>query len=195
MQTNTRVQEHPQQQTAATRHGLLSPLVIALGTVLVLQLVAALALGLGGRTMEPAGSQGPLVVFDPDQVTGIRIQASESEPVLVTRTETGWIIPSLQDLPAAEHKVTGLLSKLEGLETGLREQVVQAATRFQHVLSDNARALFAVREANDRLFKAVVRAVEDKRNEARGYAAGGSFAPLAGAVAAEPVSLSVDQRL
>ena len=84
---------------------------------------------------------------------------------------------------------------LEGLEAGLREQVVQAATRFQHVLSDNARALFAVREANDRLFKAVVRAVEDKRNEARGYAAGGSFAPLAGAVAAEPVSLSVDQRL
>ena len=40
-----------------------------------------------------------------------------------------------------------------------------------------------------------MRAVEDKRNEARGYAAGGSFAPLAGAVAAEPVSLSVDQRL
>ena len=102
-------------------------------------------------------------------------------------------------LTAAYEAMIGELRRnpklLEGLEARLRDQVVEAATGFQQVLTDNARALFAVREANDRLFKAVVRAVEDKRNEARGYAAGGKFAPLAGAVTAEPVSLSVDQRL
>jgi len=97
----------------------LSPTVITLGALLALQLLVALVLEIGGRGMEPAGSQGPLLAFDRDKVTGIRIQAPDGEPVLVTKTEGHWIIPSLGDLPAAEHKVTGLLSKLADLKKGL----------------------------------------------------------------------------
>ena len=101
------------------RAALRSPLVFGLGALLVLQLLLALILGFTGRDLEPAGSQGPLIRFDPEQVTGIRIQAADGEPVLVSKTEDGWVIPSLEDLPAAEHKVTGLLTKLEGLRKGL----------------------------------------------------------------------------
>ncbi|MCG6860363.1 MAG: DUF4340 domain-containing protein [Chromatiaceae bacterium] len=98
---------------------LLSPAVIALGALLALQLLAALVMGLRGTGLEPAGSQGSLLTFDREKVTGIRIQSSDGEPVLVTKTEGGWIIPSLRDLPAAEQKVTALLSKLAGLQKGL----------------------------------------------------------------------------
>ena len=65
------------------------------------------------------GDRGPLLAFDRDRVTGIRIEVPDAEPVLVAKTDNGWVIPALGDLPAAEHKVTELLSKLEGLEKGL----------------------------------------------------------------------------
>ena len=111
----------PTRSTPTTdwRVALRSPLVAGLGALLALQLLLALVLGFTGRDLEPAGSQGPLVTFDPEQVTGIRIQTTDGEPVLVSKTEDGWTIPSLGDLPAAEHKVTGLLTKLEGLQKGL----------------------------------------------------------------------------
>lgn len=109
-----------------------SPLVPALGALLVLQLLAALALGLGGRDMEPATSGGPLVDFERDRVTGIRIQVQDAEPALVVKTQNGWIIPALGDLPAAERKVTELLSKVEGLEKGLPVATsAQALKRFK----------------------------------------------------------------
>lgn len=79
--------------------------------------------------MGPAESQGPLLDFDPEQVTGIRIQSLDGEPVLVTKTQDGWIIPALKDLPAAKHKVTGLLAKLEGLQKGLPVATSAAALK------------------------------------------------------------------
>lgn len=92
-------------------------------------------------------------------------------------------------------EIRGNPALLEGLDPALKEQVVRAAGRFQAVLSENARALYAVKEANDRLFKAVVRAVEEKRNESRAYASSGSFAPHARLASADTVSMAVDQRL
>jgi hypothetical protein len=97
----------------------LSPLVIGLAALLALQLLLAFGLELRGKDMTPAASQGPLLAFNPEKVTALRVQSAEGEPVLVKKTEKGWIIPSLGDLPAAEHKVTGLLTKLEGLQKGL----------------------------------------------------------------------------
>ena len=84
---------------------------------------------------------------------------------------------------------------LDDLDPALKEQVVRAAGRFQEVLGENARALFAVKEANDRLFKAVVRALEEKRNESRSYAASGSFTPHARLSSADRLSLALDQSL
>lgn len=106
-------------RTAAGWRTPLSPAVLALVAFLALQLLAALILGLGGNGMEPAGTQGPLLAFDPDRVTGIRIDAPEMEQVLVTKTGTGWAIPALGDLPAAGSRVSDLLTKLGGLEKGL----------------------------------------------------------------------------
>jgi len=120
------------------RAALRSPLVAALGALLAAQLVAALLLGfLGGDRIESAGSRGPLLDIERDQVTSIRIAVPEQEPVLVTRAADGWRIPALQDLPAAEHKVTALLSKLEALEKGLPVGTSAAALKRFKVAEDS----------------------------------------------------------
>lgn len=126
--TTTEVQGDtaPAKRTGST---LLSPLVIALGALLVLQLLAAFLLGVGGRDMGPVESEGLLLTFDPEQVTGIHVQTTDGEPVLVTKTEDGWIIPALKNLPAAKHRVTSLLSKLKGLEKGLPVATSEAALK------------------------------------------------------------------
>ncbi|WP_133512975.1 DUF4340 domain-containing protein [Candidatus Thiosymbion oneisti] len=115
--------------TNRNRSAFFSPLVLGLGALLVLQLLVAFLLGVGEQEMGPAESQGPLLAFDPEQVTGIRIQSLDGEPVLVTKTQDGWIIPALQDLPAAKHKVTGLLAKLAGLRKGLPVATSAAALK------------------------------------------------------------------
>jgi len=133
MQTTTDIQDAVPTKPAAkvsakvSRGALRSPLVIALGGLLVLQLVVAFLLGMGEKEMGPAASEGPLLDFDPEQVTGIRIRSPDGEPVLVTKTADGWIIPALKNLPAAKHKVTDLLSKLEGLQKGLPVATSKAA--------------------------------------------------------------------
>lgn len=109
------------------RSAFLSPLVIGLGALLVLQLLAAFLLGVGKQEMGPAASEGPLLDFESEQVTGIRVQAPDGEPVRVTKTADGWIISSLADLPAAEHKVATLLAKLEGLRKGVPVATSEAA--------------------------------------------------------------------
>jgi len=133
MQTTTEIQGSaaPAGTAAKVNKGALrSPLVIALGGLLVLQLfLAAFLPGSWGKKMGPAESAGPLLAFDPEQVTGIRIQSPAGEPVRVTRTEDGWIIPALQNLPAAKHKVTALLSKLEDLQRGLPVATSEAALK------------------------------------------------------------------
>jgi len=129
MPTKTQDRGHGTEPTKTTGDTLFSPLVIILGTLLVLQILASLALGFGMGKSGPAESTGPLLVFDPEQVTGIRVRTPEKEPVQVTKTADGWIIPSLADLPAAEHKVTTLLTKLEGLRKGLPVATSEAALK------------------------------------------------------------------
>lgn len=116
---------------------LLSPTVMVLGALLLLQLAAALILGLAGKEMEPAGSQGLLLTFDQDQVTGIRIQVPDGEPVLVAKTGEDWVIPALHDLPAAQAKVSDLLSKLGELEKGLPVATSETALKRFKVAEDS----------------------------------------------------------
>jgi len=115
--------------TNRNRSAFFSPLVLGLGALLVLQLLVAFLLGVRGKQIGPAEPEGPLLAFDPEQVTGIRIQSSDGAPMLVTRAQNGWIIPALQDLPAAKYKVTTLLSKLEGLRRGLPVATSEAALK------------------------------------------------------------------
>jgi len=119
------------------RHALLSPTVIVLGALLLLQLLTALILGLGGKDMEPTGTPGPLLAFERDQVTGIRIQVPDGEPVLVAKTGENWVIPALDDLRAAQSKVSDLLSKLGELEKGLPVATSKAALKRFKVAEHN----------------------------------------------------------
>jgi len=85
--------------------------------------------------------------------------------------------------------------QLNGLDQELRERIVQATGNFQSTLTENARALFAVKEANERLFKAVVEAAESQMNDAKPYSAGGVVARPSAPRNRPPMSLTLDQRL
>lgn len=79
---------------------------------------------------------------------------------------------------------------LQELEPQLRERILETTARFQEVLTENAQALYAVKEANERLFRAVVQAIEDKRKEGRGYASSGTLVPLSSALSAQPIAVN-----
>ena len=74
----------------------------------------------------------------------------------------------------------------------LRRELAEATERFQTVLAENARALRAVKEVNERVLEAIVAAADEERGRPVGYTASGA-AP--GGRAATPVSLAVNQRL
>ncbi len=85
-------------------------------------------------------------------------------------------------------------SLLEDEDGALRQRIMAASTAFQNTLTENARALFAVKEANERLFKAIIKAVEDQRSDSSGYSARGALAPKA-AGRGPAVSIALDARL
>jgi hypothetical protein len=130
---------------------LVTPLTAGLGALLLVQLLAALILGLVGKGMEPARSQGPLLAFDAEQVTSVRIQGPDGEPAQVLKTEAGWIIPSLGGLPAAEQKLSGLLSKLGELEKGLPVATSDEALKRFKVAEDTFERKLTLESGDTRL--------------------------------------------
>lgn len=84
---------------------------------------------------------------------------------------------------------------LNALPQELRQKIMQVTGAFQTTLADNARALFAVKEANDRLFQAIVQAIEEKRSEGRPYSASGALARSAAAHGGQGLAVAFDQRL
>lgn len=84
---------------------------------------------------------------------------------------------------------------LQAIEPTLRYELGQLARRFDDALAENARALNAVRESHDRLLKAIVDAVSDRRARGRGYGATGAFDKRRSTRTAPTLSLSLDHRL
>ena len=72
---------------------------------------------------------------------------------------------------------------------------MSVTSRFQNTLTENARALFAVKEANDRLFKALVKGIEDQRIARNTYSASGTLAGAASAGGGTSMPVAFDQRL
>jgi hypothetical protein len=67
----------------------------------------------------------------------------------------------------------------------------EATARFQQVLSDNARALQAVKDVNEKVLKAIVEAIERNRPEASGYTrAGATPAPRRRTASAPAMAVS-----
>lgn len=106
-------------RTPGWRTLLATPLLAGLAGLLVLQLLAALVLGLGGGDLAPAPSEGELIAFEPGEVETIRIAARGGDPIALVRGESGWRIPVLADFPASQSEVDGLLERLDGLQRRL----------------------------------------------------------------------------
>ena len=102
-------------------------------------------------------------------------------------------------LTAAYESLLGQLrgepEALRNLPQELREQVMQVTRDFQDTLTENARALYAVKEANDRLFNAVAKAVEEQRGHGSAYSSRGSLASGATIGHRGATSVALDQRL
>jgi hypothetical protein len=81
----------------------------------------------------------------------------------------------------------------DAVSDALLAELSAATERFQTVLADNARALRAVRDVNDRVLKAVVEAVERNRVEPAGYTRGGK-APAPRRRAAPAPAMAVNQQ-
>ncbi len=112
--------------------GPLTPLASALTILLLVQIAFALVLGFGGRDLAPAQSQGPLLAIDRDRITRIRIEAPETEPLVLERKDGAWRIPGLGDFPAAGFKIDELLGKLAAIEKRLPVATSESAlTRFK----------------------------------------------------------------
>jgi hypothetical protein len=115
---------------------LMTPLVAALGVLLVVQLLAALALRVGGADLSPAASQGPLLAFEQDRVIRVRIEAPDQDPLVLEKTDGTWRLPALGDFPAAEFKIDDLLRKLGEMERRIPVATSEAALERFRVADD-----------------------------------------------------------
>jgi len=58
---------------------------------------------------------------------------------------------------------------LNSVNSALRDELTEATERFQMAVQDNLRALKAMRDVNERVMRAVVQALDDKRAAVTGY--------------------------
>ena len=84
---------------------------------------------------------------------------------------------------------------LEALAPALRDELSALAQRFDIALSENTRALQAVRESHDRLLKAIVDAVSNNRARERAYTAKGGLDRPHRRSATDTMSLALDRSL
>src|SRR5689334_20846957 len=77
----------------------------------------------------------------------------------------------------------------QAISTALKDELVEATERVQAAVTENLRALRAMRDVNERVMRAVVSALDDKRNSVTGYDQRGSLRKGRRAAAAEPAAV------
>jgi hypothetical protein len=80
----------------------------------------------------------------------------------------------------------------QAISTALKEELVEATERVQAAVTENLRALRAMRDVNERVMRAVVSTLDEKRSAVTGYDARGSLRKGRRAAAAE--AAAVQQR-
>jgi hypothetical protein len=75
------------------------------------------------------------------------------------------------------------------ISSTLKEELVEATERVQASLTDNLRALRAMRDVNERVMRAVVSVLDDNRANVTGYDSRGSLRRSRRPGAAEPATL------
>jgi hypothetical protein len=63
----------------------------------------------------------------------------------------------------------------DAISVALKEELVEATERVQAALTENLRALRAMRDVNERVMRAVVAALDEKRSSVTGYDSRGSL--------------------
>jgi hypothetical protein len=77
----------------------------------------------------------------------------------------------------------------EALNGALRDELEEATERVQAALSENLRALRAMRDVNERVMRAIVSALDEKRNNVTGYDAKGALRKGRRTATAEPAAV------
>lgn len=102
------------------REALGSPLILGLAALFGVQIIAAIGLWNVGRgVLDTAVLDQPLLDFEPAGIGVIQIQGADGAPLILTRTDQGWVISGLADFPADGSKVDGLIGTLAGLKRPL----------------------------------------------------------------------------
>ncbi|MBK1647818.1 DUF4340 domain-containing protein [Rhabdochromatium marinum] len=113
------------------------PLVMGLAGLLALQLLLAAVSGGSGR-LTPAATDTPLVTFDATQAKRIEISTeADTTPLVLSRTDSGWVLQTLGDFPAATTRVESLLDTLAALRRPL-PIATSAAARERFKVADDA---------------------------------------------------------
>jgi hypothetical protein len=77
----------------------------------------------------------------------------------------------------------------QAISTALKEELIEATERVQAAVTENLRALRAMRDVNERVMRAVVSTLDEKRSSVTGYDARGSLRKGRRATAAEPAAV------
>jgi hypothetical protein len=109
------------QSDTGWRPDLLAPIVMGLAGLLVLQILLALGLTLGGgRALAPSAADTPLLGMTPDQVQALRIENGDgTESVTLVRRNDTWVAADLDELPVQSAKVEQVLDELAALKRPL----------------------------------------------------------------------------
>ena len=78
---------------------------------------------------------------------------------------------------------------IKAVNQALRDELTEATERFQGSVQDNLRALKAMRDVNERVMRAVVQALEEKRAAVTGYNNRGNITKSRRQVPACPVAV------
>jgi len=76
-----------------------------------------------------------------------------------------------------------------GLTSALKDELVEATERVQAAVTENLRALRAMRDVNERVMRAIVAALDEKRSSVTGYDARGALRKGRRAQSVEPATL------
>jgi hypothetical protein len=77
----------------------------------------------------------------------------------------------------------------QAISAALRDELVEATERVQAAVAENLRALRAMRDVNERVMRAVVSTLDEKRSNVTGYDARGSLRKGRRTAAAEPAAV------
>ena len=77
----------------------------------------------------------------------------------------------------------------QAISAALRDELVEATERVQAAVAENLRALRAMRDVNERVMRAVVSALDEKRSSVTGYDQRGSLRKGRRAAVAEPAAV------